>query len=83
MSKLKLEILNENGETVLTHIINYNETLGKRMRLSIENNNYIMDNHGKLIILTQKEIERENQRLVSMKNLSVRYGEKEKENHTC
>jgi hypothetical protein len=62
MKKLKLELLNANGETVRTYHINYDETEGKRMRLTIDDNTYITNTDGKIVILTQEEIDREEQR---------------------
>lgn len=67
MKKLKLEVLNESGNTVRSYHIDYNETEGKRIRLSIEDYHYIMNTEGKLVILTQEEINEEAKRVEAEK----------------
>lgn len=57
--KLKLEILDPVGNTATTHHFFYNAGEGNRLRLTITDNQYIMDKDGKLVILTQEEIKRE------------------------
>lgn len=59
MKKLRLELLDNNGNTVVTHTVDYNENHGNRMRLNIDGNTYIMNTSGKLVILTQEEIDNE------------------------
>jgi hypothetical protein len=58
--KLKLEILDPTGEVAVTHHFYYNAGEGNRLRLTITDNTYIMNCKGKLIILTQEEIDNEN-----------------------
>jgi len=58
--KLKLEVLDSTGEIIKTHHFYYNAGEDNRLRLTITDNTYIMDSQGKLVILTQKEIENEN-----------------------
>lgn len=65
MKTLELEILDNEGTVVRTYTCNYDETEGSRLRLSIEGNNYIMNTDGKLVILTQEEIEQELERKVA------------------
>ena len=60
--KLQLQILDPIGEVTVTHHFYYNAGEGNRLRLTINDNTYIMDKDGKLIILTQKEIEEEYER---------------------
>ena len=57
--KLKLEILDPKGKTIRTHHFFYEVSGGKgsRLRLTLNDNTYIMDGDGKLVILTQNEIE--------------------------
>jgi hypothetical protein len=59
---LKLEIFDPTGEVATTHSIKYYAGDGNRLRLTITDNTYIMDKNGKLVILTQKEINQEEQR---------------------
>lgn len=59
MKKLKLEILDPTGNTAVTHHIDYYAGENNRLRLSISDNVYLMDSNGKLLILTQDEIGRE------------------------
>jgi len=63
MKKLRLELLDDNGNTVVTHTLDYNENQGKRMRISINDNSYVIDTNGKFVILTQKEIDVEMKRM--------------------
>jgi hypothetical protein len=63
MKKLVLELLDDNGNTVVTHTLDYNENQGKRMRISIDDNSYVMNTSGKFVILTQKEIDVEMKRM--------------------
>jgi len=58
--KLQLQILDPTGEVAVTHHFYYNAGEGNRLRLTITDNTYIMDKDGKLVILTQKEIDDEN-----------------------
>jgi len=58
--KLQLEILDPTGIPVVTHHFYYNAGEDNRLRLTITDNKYILDSQGKLIILTQKEIDNEN-----------------------
>ena len=58
--KLQLQILDPTGEVAVTHHFYYNAGEGNRLRLTITDNTYIMDKDGKLVILTQKEIDNEN-----------------------
>lgn len=67
MKKLKLEVLDESGNTVRSYHIDYNETEGKRIRVSVEDYHYIMNTEGKLVILTQEEINREAKRVEAEK----------------
>lgn len=60
--KLQLQILDPTGEVVVTHHFHYNAGEGNRLRLTITDNTYIMNSNGKLVILTQKEIEQEEKR---------------------
>jgi len=53
MKKMVLEILNCEGKTVRAYTTDYNETEGEKMRLTIDDNTYIMNTNGKLLILTQ------------------------------
>ena len=57
--KLKLEILDPKGKTIRTHHFFYEVSGGKgsRLRLTLNDNTYVMDGDGKLVILTQDEIE--------------------------
>lgn len=55
MKKLKLELLDGFDETVRSYTINYDETEGKKMRLIINDNTYVMNDNGKLVILTQEK----------------------------
>jgi hypothetical protein len=57
--KLKLEVLDPTGAIVVTHHFFYKAGHGNRLRLTITDNQYIMDKDGKLVILTQEEIDRE------------------------
>jgi hypothetical protein len=57
--KLELEILDPTGNVAVTHHIFYEAGQANRLRLTITDNVYVMDNCGKLVILTQKEIELE------------------------
>lgn len=58
--KLQLEIIDPTGEVAVTHHFYYNAGELNKLRLTITDNTYIMDNTGKLLILTQKEIDDEN-----------------------
>lgn len=60
--KLQLQILDPTGEVVTTHHFYYNAGEGSRLRLTITDNTYIMNKDGKLVILTQEEITREEKR---------------------
>jgi hypothetical protein len=59
---LKLEILDPKGEVVRTHHFEFHSYEGNKLRLTITDNTYFMDKNGKLVILTQKEIDQEEQR---------------------
>ena len=54
--KLKLEVLDPVGNTAVTHHFFYEAGEGNRLRLTITDNEYILDKDGKLVILTQEEI---------------------------
>jgi len=67
--KLQLEIIDPTGEVAVTHHFYYNAGELNKLRLTITDNTYIMDNTGKLLrnfhyrkihLLTQKEIDDEN-----------------------
>jgi len=57
--KLQLEILDPVGNTAVTHHFFYVAGEGNRLRLTITDNVYLMDKDGKLVILTQEEMDRE------------------------
>jgi hypothetical protein len=57
--KLQLEILDPVGNVATTHHFFYVAGQGNRLRLTITDNTYIMDKDGKLVILTQEEMDRE------------------------
>lgn len=63
MKKLRLELLDENDNVVVTHTLDYDENQGKRMIVEINGYHYVMNTEGKLVIL-QKEIE---QRIIDAK----------------
>jgi len=54
--KLGLEVLDPAGNAVVTQHFFYEAGQGNELRLTITDNVYIMDSNGKLIILTQEEI---------------------------
>ena len=54
--KLKLEILDSKRNVVTTHHFFYEAGQNNRLRLTITDNEYIMDKDGKLVILTQEEV---------------------------
>jgi len=60
--KLQLEILDPVGNIVVTHHFFYEAGQNNRLRLTITDNEYILDKDGKLVILTQEEILREAER---------------------
>ena len=61
--KLKLEVFDRTtGDAVVTHHFYYVANDDNRLRLTITDNTYILDKDGKLVILTQKEIDQEEQR---------------------
>ncbi len=56
MKKLRLELLDNSGHVVVTHTLDYDNHHGNRMRLIIDDNRYLMDTSGKLVVLTTEEI---------------------------
>jgi hypothetical protein len=61
--KLQLEILNSAGEVIVTHHFLFDANENNRLRLTITDNKYIMDNQGKIIILVQTEFQNENNKI--------------------
>lgn len=57
--KLTIEILDPTGNIVNTHHFHFMAGENNRIRLSIGDNNYILNKDGKLVILTDAEIRRE------------------------
>jgi hypothetical protein len=57
--KLELEILDSVGNVVSRHEFSYEAGQHNRLRLAITNNVYVMDNNGKLVVLTQEELQQE------------------------
>jgi hypothetical protein len=66
--RLRLQILDINGNVTVTHHFNYDAEDENRLRLTICDNTYIMDKNGKLVILTQKEIGDEQKRQEDERN---------------
>jgi len=60
--KLQLEILDPTGNVVVSHNFDYEAGQDNKLRLAITDNVYIMDSNGKLVILTQEEIDKETNR---------------------
>ena len=71
MKKLRLELLDNCGKVVVTHTLDYDENRGNKMRLIIDDNRYFMNTSGKLVILTQQEIDEE-QRIINAKELQTK-----------
>lgn len=71
MKKLRLEILDPTGNVAKTYNLDYYAGFGNRLRLTIGDNTYIMDSNGKLVILTQKEIDIEEQYKEHLKSVSA------------
>lgn len=67
MKRLVLEVLDSQGKLVREYSVDYNETEGKRIRVSIEDYHYIMNTEGKLVIPTQEEIDMEAKRVEAEK----------------
>lgn len=60
--KLRLEVLDPTGATVVTHHFYYEAGEQNRLRLTITDNEYVLNKDGKLVILNQEELGREAER---------------------